>query len=1482
MLTKTKLHLFTLMIAFVFLMSAISTVPAYADGETPPVEPPAATEPLEPPAQDEGTEEAPDSTQEPTLSQDEPAPVTEETPPVESVESILAEVPQGTEVVVVNEEGESVPLATEEAAEIIVNGDPMWCPATVAVPTAGMSGCTTPGPGNVNYNPASLGSLITYLTTTQPGVDGTIWIASNYNSANDNAAITINGASFTNMDNFKLTLKGGWCDGTDVTCVGLIDISKPSKFDVPILIINWNNDVTLSNIIITGTASGTNGLEVGTTKNITLTNIQSNNNPGRGAHLHNDGSGTGNVTVTNSKFTGNSGPHGLFIQSNGVITLKDVTAGSNTSGYGAYLDNDAALTPKAVTLSGTNNFNYNGNVSGSSGLYVTSKGQITVNNVVASNNGNGGFGQGAELYNNVGSSTSGVTLTGTNIFTDNEGNGLSIITFGAIKANNLHANSNDGLGAYLFNSGAGTSQAVTLTGTNEFKYNGSLGLSISSKGQITLNNISANSNGNVGASLNNIISPTAAGVTLTGTNYLNDNFYTGIIVQSSGIVTMNNVTANGNGASNSSGYGMSISNGGLVNFKGVTLTGNNFFSNNYEDGLVIISSGVVTLNNITASNNERGHGVRIDNTASGVASPKAVTLNGTNQFNNNWYIGLQIDSNGAITTNSITANENGQGGFSLLGSGVDLNNDGANTPQKVTLKGSNNFNDNDETGLHVITDGAILTNAITATGNGDYGVFLSNNSGTAASTVTMTGTNLITGSALDNLFIQSASTIVLNNITASFSSAGMGANISNTTGIAKAVTITGMNAFNSNFSVGLFVSSNGAITVNNLTASSNIAGSNGARLDNTTSTTKAGVTLTGSNTFNGNLAGHGLFIFSLGNVKTNNITANSNGGSGVKIDVTAGGAIGSVTMNGFNNFNANTNTNLDITAVGAIILNGINSTASANGDGAHIINLAAGTATPKPVTLTGTNIFSNNANGNGLAISSYGLITTNNINASNNGSLGSYLLNSGAVTPAGINILGTNLFDSNAAGGSYVESQGLIKTNNITSNNSAGGYGASLNNGFAGIKAGITLTGINSFNGNRTSGLEIVTNGAITASNITASLTTNGFGASFNNTGSGNTAPKAITLSGNNNFNSSHTSGLIIDSYGAVTINNLTASYNGWGLATGIGADIDNNASGATIALSVTLTGNNSFIDNYQQGLYIESFGAIKVNNLTANLNGNQSGAQLDNNNAPTNAFGVTLTGKSIFDDNVGNGLKIDTKGAVIIGGINSTNNSVYGAQIINNYAGPVSPKPITLTGANVFSNNDSTGLSITTNGVVTISSVTASGSIGGFGASIDNSGAGVSANVVFTGFNVFNNNGLNGLVINSKGAVTLSNITANDNTFSGLDVNNSTGTASVTLTGINTFNGNGDNGATILSSGTVNLTKVTGDENGQSGLVVSTTAAVTITCGSFNLNNWYGWEVSNALSSLTIKGVFTAGNTLGDFINNASSTVTVRNCPLP
>ncbi|MFN8410901.1 MAG: hypothetical protein U0Z26_00800 [Anaerolineales bacterium] len=1440
---RNKISIFSFV--FVFMLSAVMTIPAYADDGLPPVDVPVEALPIEPPTQD---------------------PVV--------VDAVQA---QPEVVVVLNEAGEAVPLASQEAANAIVAGDPMWCPVGV---TPGGAGCT----GTTTSFATMLTNLTGMYTSVGPSKAGVIWIEDSYNSAvNDAAApgfFILTGSNLTAMKDFALTLQGGWSGtGTTITPGGVSYFTGDS-----LSILNWNGDVTLNNIVITGT-TGTNGLQVFTTKNIVLNNVQSNGNAGRGALLQND-SGVGNITITNSQFNGNgtTDGEGLRAESKGIITLKDVTASSNggANGYGAYLYNRFSATPKAITLSGTNTFNGNN----MDGLYIASDGAITLNNIIASSNS----GYGAQLYNNFNVAIpSGITLTGTNTFTDNNAIGLSITSFGAVKISNLFANSNTDSGVIIKNEQGNTAQPVTLTGTNEFKYNGFAGLVIWSKGQINLNNISANSNaGFHGVDLDNRFGSAALGVTLTGTNSFSQNFNNGLNIKSFGTILLNAITADGNGTGGG-GTGASIENGSSVSLKNVTITGFNSFSDNYTTGLRIITSGVITLNNIKASSNNSGvggNGAELNNTLSGSSVPKAITLAGTNEFNTNSGHGLTISSYGAVTTNNITANNNG-------GDGANIINNLAGSPQAVTLNGTNQFNDNADHGLYVISKGAIRTNAVTANNASvGQGVVLDNGGTGAVGGVTMTGTNLFTGNKLTNLSITSRGAITLNSVTANSSITANGASLTNTYSSSAAVTMTGTNSFNSNSTNGLLVYSNGAITVSNLTASDNgnTGGIDGAYLDNSGSTSKAGVTVSGVNSFVGNVNGNGLQVYSLGNVIIGSVTASSNTGNGLYINNAFTGGIGSVTLSGTNIFNANAATNLNITSHGAISLSNVNSTnATGVGSGAFLDNchylVSACTAPSKPVTLSGTNSFSGNAN-SGLYINSNGAITLSNVTAENNIYRGADIYNVNATSAVGVTLTGTNKFNSNQDTGLYIQSKGLISVSNLTANTSTTDNGARLNNNSNGSTAGVTLTGFNSFDHNAINGLNVNTNGVITISNLTATYSAGGAGAVLNNLGSPSnaTTPKGVTLSGTNTFSNNQTDGLVIDTYGSVLINNLTANNNGSFLHPGRGVDIDNNHIGAVIAANVTLTGANTFTGNYLNGLYVFSFGSISISNLTA-TNNSSFGAQLVNNGALSNAFGVTITGVNKFTNNVAYGLFIQSKGAVTVSSVTATSHNNTGVFIDNTFAGNTAPKPVTLSGVNEFTGNYN-GLTIVSNGLVTISSINASNNTGNWGVSVNNSTAAAAtpAGVNFTGTNTFNNNTAgSGLILNSKGKITLNNITANHNGIYGLSVTNNgvALTSGVIITGYGIFNTNSDNGANITSTGAVNLTKITGDSNLKSGLVVTTTSTVTLTCGSFNMNAWYGWEVHNATTA-TMIGVFTAGNTLGSFDNAGVPTVFVRACPLP
>ena len=224
---------------------------------------------------------------------------------------LLSRVPKGTRIVVTDASGKAVPLASQKAAQAVVKGDPMWCPTGV---NPGGAGCTGPQP--------SFSALLAFMTNKT--VPGTIWIESTVTDTrcNHSGSLTVGTTA-----NYALTLKGGW---TGSSGLATINTAAPSTFNVP-LTINWNSDVTLSNIIITGvTGSSSTALTITTPKSVTLTAVNVNTNSGSGAKINNTSSTTASaVTVSSSTFSSNTGGDGLDIYSKGAITVSSLIANFN-------------------------------------------------------------------------------------------------------------------------------------------------------------------------------------------------------------------------------------------------------------------------------------------------------------------------------------------------------------------------------------------------------------------------------------------------------------------------------------------------------------------------------------------------------------------------------------------------------------------------------------------------------------------------------------------------------------------------------------------------------------------------------------------------------------------------------------------------------------------------------------------------------------------------------------------------------------------------------------------------------------------------------------------------------------------------------------------------------------------------------------------------------------------------------------------------
>jgi len=205
--------------------------------------------------------------------------------------TLLETIPDNTNVIVLDQNGEPLSLVTQQAAGAIATGDPMWCPTGVP-PIANTGGCTQ-STDSFNDHNGIPGLLSLIANKTQAG---TIWIASTYDSnIADTSGVVLNGSSLGTTADHALTLQGGW-DGTS----GPNNSTGTTTIKANLSIINWNNNITLNNI----------------------SNVNSSN---PGAQYWFQVVTSGNVNISNSDFSQAFGALVQHVKFNGVSSNRVTT-----------------------------------------------------------------------------------------------------------------------------------------------------------------------------------------------------------------------------------------------------------------------------------------------------------------------------------------------------------------------------------------------------------------------------------------------------------------------------------------------------------------------------------------------------------------------------------------------------------------------------------------------------------------------------------------------------------------------------------------------------------------------------------------------------------------------------------------------------------------------------------------------------------------------------------------------------------------------------------------------------------------------------------------------------------------------------------------------------------------------------------------------------------------------------------------------------
>lgn len=611
MQVRRLLDVLTIAVIISITFSLFVTVTAIADDDTPTPEPNEEVEvSTDSPVVDVETEESPlmpevDSGGEEVFQElggDEE----------DQQQEMLGNLPDDTEVAVLLN-GELEPLATQEAASAVVEGDPIWCPENED-PDPGIDGCT----GSF----ATLSLLVTHLETLDPDEPGVIWILEG-NDGSASAGIVIDSSNFTNMGNHALILQGGW-DGSvmDGNILGNIS-STTSVFSKSISIVGWGAAVTINQIAINGSAS--TGLFIETDGEIVLEEVVADSNAGHGVELH----ALEDVTLLGeNSFDGND-LSGLYVASGGDVSVENVSANGNLTGDGIYIDASGSV--DILDISASDNGDTGASLFGI-GVYI---------------NGSGSFAQNQSTGLNIVSS--GDIYLQDVIAERNEGSGISVSAASAIDLVDVAANDNQGYGGYFY-----TVDNIYLSGMNLFNDNSASGFyAESTGGEVFVENIFAARNGYIGAEL------FSDGRMYVDYVDFNDNDGSGLYIEAGGNLFIEEISSLNNGLGDFWAGGAEI-----FTDADFFLYGSNEFSANRNFGLLVSTGGDVFAETITASDN--GTGIVTYAPGAEFSLNGTFMLGGSNVFENNRGDGLYIDSGGNIEISDILSTGNDNSGLFLI------------------------------------------------------------------------------------------------------------------------------------------------------------------------------------------------------------------------------------------------------------------------------------------------------------------------------------------------------------------------------------------------------------------------------------------------------------------------------------------------------------------------------------------------------------------------------------------------------------------------------------------------------------------------------------------------------------------------------------------------------------------------------------------------------------------------------------------------
>lgn len=1213
-------------------------------------------------------------------------------------------------------------------------------------------------------------------------------------------------------------------------------------------------------------------------------------------------SGPGTVSIYNGMFQGNVGD-GMVLETLSKITLKTVDA-SHNSGNGAVLDNcqydsgegkclgSGTILFDSPTSAGWYGANYFLGNSGS-GIVIATGSPVTIRNTSAYDN----LENGLELLNSY--TTSPVLIQSklsnfTNVFRNNGLSGVVIDVLGkitiydteadlnglngfdlssgsTITLSKISASENEGTGLLIQNEDSTSSISLKNKikgGLAEFNNNGGSGIDITSLGTILIYNVEASGNEGSGMVLDNCV---LDGSTCLGSgkillssyysqeNQFNDNTGYGVDLNSGSHITLNYISASGNG---DTGIFIDTSHSSsTITIKNKYKTSVGDFSYNGGDGINILTKGNIYLYNVKAGSNG-GSGLNLDTCllegeeCLGYGKIYVKSYYGQmNEFDNNHDYGLYIESGMSVSLLNIQANQNGF-------SGLYVNNSLETGVQPVTLTASkgktNSFNYNGSNqqgyypGIEIQSFGKIYLKSVEANNNYAAGAYLYNLDAMISPGYIKVYEGEFNENQGSGLLVYTKGTIYAYGVSASYNS------LTNSDIVLEGETVYERLTSNVEYDTWWF----------EITAET---------------TVEDFLIILESSEFDGLLE----LYDDEGNLLATDDNSYSEVDAEIEINLTEQGVyyIRVLTADGDNgNYALSINDELHdyktyFNFYGALLDN-------SEGDASVKVTKA------KKIS---TNDFNEN-NYRGLEINSMSTISAYNVSASDNGDTGAYYSNkdgSGNLTIKMITRGAIGQYNSNSEWGFYAASRGSITVYNVSAN-SNGSAGALLNN--------CILDGENCLGDGR-----VYVKGS-----------------------------RAV-----NEFSGNQLYGLYIASSGTVYIYDIEANSNGLG-----GLYVKNQYDGVSDSVTLKSSKNhtNSFSANGwlnpMEGYSVEviSNGTLKlyIGDVVKNYGG---GVRLQNETAPS------VSSVYLYDTNIeanqGDGLRVDTKGTLLITGTQSRYNSVSSGDIDilgesvfehltpyyesdtwwfsgegevdiilesdefdvllqvydkngtliavddDSYNETDARLTFTLPGNDsyyilVSGNNEGTGnyiLSLNDENLLYTTLYRYSGAV--LNNSYGSSNVYIKTSKTLPSLNFYHNN-YNGLEIISSGSVYLYDLSAMKNGEDGVNVNNTTGSGNVYLysrskTDSSSFSYNTKFGLYVESNGAIKVSNIRGRlflrENGYSGAYLDNSsgigASLTVDDVEANQNGLKGLEIHSS-GTVLVKEVMS--------INNESNGLYIQN----